>query len=155
MVHTESCKMFWDTLTKHRAVQSHKWSVYCFTSFAACRLPAVWLFKIFWYALALARHRTSQNCMRPVYLFTPIAAMNFSLQDGSERQGRAGANYSLKYQRLPARTNVLKFSFFPRTTPLWSTLPTSAALAPTLADEIQVGALQTLWTRSSSFTKAR
>lgn len=46
---------------------------------------------------------------------------------------RTRAAHSMKYQHYPTSTDCFKFSFFPRTIPVWNRLPATAAEAPSLA----------------------
>ena len=43
------------------------------------------------------------------------------------------ANHKLKFRHLSSKTDSLKFSFFPRTIPIWNSLPASVAEASDLA----------------------
>ena len=42
------------------------------------------------------------------------------------------AAHSFKFQQYPTSTDCFKFSFFPRTIPVWNKLPAAAAVAPSL-----------------------
>ena len=52
------------------------------------------------------------------------------LQPGSSR---TRSQHSIKFRQFTVRTNVLKYSFFPRSIPVWNSLPASVAEAPSLA----------------------
>ena len=45
---------------------------------------------------------------------------------------RTRSNHSLKFQHFSSRTDTFKFSFFPRVVPIWNSLPSTAAEAPSL-----------------------
>jgi hypothetical protein len=46
---------------------------------------------------------------------------------------RTRSTHSMKFRQPPVRTNYFKYSFFPRTIPIWNSLPASVAEAPSLA----------------------
>ena len=46
---------------------------------------------------------------------------------------RTRAIHSKKLRQYPTRTDTFKYSFFPRTIPVWNSLPASVAEAPDLA----------------------
>ena len=46
---------------------------------------------------------------------------------------RTRAQHSMKLRHIGARVDPFKFSFFPRSVPVWNTLPASVAEAPSLA----------------------
>ena len=46
--------------------------------------------------------------------------------------GRTRQSLSKKYRQISTRTDSYKFSFFPRTIPVWNSLPASVAEAPSL-----------------------
>ena len=46
--------------------------------------------------------------------------------------GRTRQSHSKKYRQISTRTDSYKFSFFPRTIPVWNSLPASVAEAPSL-----------------------
>ena len=51
----------------------------------------------------------------------------------ASKKTRAGwAAHSFKFQQYPTSTDCFKFSFFPRTIPVWNRLPAAAAEAPSL-----------------------
>ena len=43
------------------------------------------------------------------------------------------SNHSFKFLQYPTSTDCFKYSFFPRTIPVWNTLPAALAEAPSLA----------------------
>jgi hypothetical protein len=45
---------------------------------------------------------------------------------------RTRSSHSSKFRQFSPRTNVFKFSFFPRTVPVWNSLPAAVAEAPSL-----------------------
>ena len=51
------------------------------------------------------------------------------------------AAHSFKFQQYPTSTDCFKFSFFPRTIPVWNRLPAAAAEAPSLVSFKELGSL--------------
>ena len=46
---------------------------------------------------------------------------------------RTRSNHNLKFRQIQTKRDTFKFSFFPRTIPIWNSLPASSAEAPSLA----------------------
>ena len=51
----------------------------------------------------------------------------------SRTSSRTRANHSLKFRQISTKKDYFKFSFFPRTIPVWNSLPAVVAEAPSLA----------------------
>ena len=67
-------------------------------------------------------------CFFPLIICTLTQCNGVMLRPGSTR---TRSNHSHKFRQIPTRTNVFKFCFFPRSIPVWNTLPTSVVEAPT------------------------
>ena len=61
---------------------------------------------------------------------------------------RTRRSYKMKFNHLPARTDIFKCSFFPRTTPIWDSLPQEIVHA-TCPASFSAGV--SAWRESSSF----
>jgi hypothetical protein len=132
--HVEYCCSVWnphtaEKTTKLEAVQRRA-ARYVTNSYSQTSSVSAMLQELNWESLESRRTKAQLTLLYKIINDLVDIPSQPYLQPGSSR---TRSQHASKFRQYSVRTNVLKFSFFPRTIPTWNTLPATVAESPSLA----------------------